>query len=75
MAMLSMVTIGEYGSVLNFCKSAATAETYEALVNLVYECMSAYGLRAGIQINGVDGSLIYCQNESFKDKDTEIKIS
>lgn len=72
MAMLSMVTIGEYGSVLNFCKSAATAESYEALVDLVYECMSAYGLRAGIQINGVDGSQLYCQHESFKDKDTEL---
>lgn len=72
MAMLSMVTIGEYGSVLNFCKSAATAESYEALVDLVYECMSAYSLKAGIQINGVDGSAIYCQDESFKDEDTEL---
>lgn len=38
----------------------------------VYECMSAYSLRVGIQINAEDSTLMYCQDEAFKDEDTEL---
>lgn len=72
MAMLSMVTIGEYGSVMSFCKTTVTAESYDDLVELIYECMTAYGLSVTIQLNGVDGASLHCQDEQYKDEDIKL---
>ena len=72
MAMLSMTTIGEYGSVLSFCKTVVAAESYEDLANLIYESMAAYALKVAIQINGLDGAVMYFQDELLNDEDTEL---
>jgi len=72
MAMLSMVTIGEYGSVLNFCKATATTESYDELVELIYECMNAYNLKTSIQIRGIDGTSMHYQDDSLEEEDLEL---